>query len=145
MPRVRTGITVLLACAGAYLLIDWLFLASDKDRVREEVARLAALAEEGGEEAAAEIGAALAGPYMGSPPFDRAGIERVLKTFVERGRVRSLRLGDFTILAAGGEMVIPLLRVDVDTGSRSATLLLRLTFVPEGDAWRLLRIGRWRS
>jgi hypothetical protein len=59
-------------------------------------------------------------------------------------RVRKLSTGDYKALWKGDEIVIPILRMDVETDRGSYSAILRVTFALRDDAWKVVNVGRWR-
>jgi len=126
---------------GGYALWN-LLVTTDLERVEDDVERALAHAREGGDDAAEAVLDILADDYDGEYP--RRSIENHVRRLVGEKRVRKLSTGDYKALWKGDEIVIPILRMDVETDRGSYSAILRVTFALRDDAWKVVNVGRWR-
>jgi hypothetical protein len=129
-----------LVIAG-YVVVN-LLVTTDLERVENEVERAVARAREGGDDAAEAILALLAEDYDGEYP--RRSIERYVRRYVGEKRVRELTTGNYKAVWKGDEIVIPILRLDVQTDDAFGRAILRVTFAERDGAWKVVNVGRWR-
>jgi hypothetical protein len=139
MWRMIVGGLVLVV--ALYMLVDAL-IVTDLERVEEEIARLIEVAERGGPEAVDELLAAFADDYRSGWPYDRAAIERYLRTYVATARSRSVDTGSYTAVPAGEEIVVPLLRIDAVFDDARVTTIVRLTFGERDGKWKIVAVNR---
>jgi len=131
----------LVLAVGLYLVVDALW-TSDTERVEAEVERLLKLGREGGPGAAAEILDALAGDYRGTSPFTAKEIALNLDRYVATERVANLKNGSYDAIWKGDEIVVPLLVLDADVGSRAGRLYLSIVFAERDGRWKVVDIIR---
>lgn len=132
------GVTIVV---GAYVLFN-LLVTTDLERVEDEVERALDHARRGGEDAAEAVLSILADDYDGEYP--RSSIERYVRRYVGEKRVRELGTGDYKAVWKGDEIVIPILRLDVETDQGPGRAILRVTFAERDGAWKVVNVGRWR-
>lgn len=132
------GSAIVIAGYALYNLL----VTTDLERVEAEVERGVRLAEKGGEEAAETILEMLADDYDGEWP--RRSIEHHVRRLVGGQRIRKVETGDYKAVWKGEEIVIPILRLDVETDSGPIRAILRVTFAPRDDTWKVVNVGRWR-
>jgi hypothetical protein len=132
------GLAIVIA---GYALFN-LLVTTDLERVEAEVEQALQHAREGGDEAAEAVLEILADDYDGEYP--RRSIEIYVRRFVGEKRVRKLTTGGYKAIWKGEEIVIPILRLDVETDSGPARAILRVTFAPRDGAWKVVNVGRWR-
>ena len=137
----RTLLVGLAIVIGGYALWN-LLVTTDLERVEDDVERALAHAREGGDEAAEAVLDILADDYDGEYP--RRSIENHVRRIVGEKRVRKLSTGDYKALWKGDEIVIPILRIDLETDRGSHSAILRVTFALRDDAWKVVNVGRWR-
>ncbi|MHC4133776.1 MAG: hypothetical protein ACYTDU_21440 [Planctomycetota bacterium] len=137
----RTLLVGLAIVIAGYALYN-LLVTTDLERVEDEVERALAHAREGGDEAAEAVLDILADDYDGEYP--RRSIEIHVRRFVGEKRVRKLTTGDYKAVWKGDEIVIPILRLDVETDRGPLRAILRVTFAPRDGAWKVVNVGRWR-
>lgn len=137
----RTLLVGLAIVIAGYALYN-LLVTTDLERVEDEVERVLAHAREGGDEAAEAVLDILADDYDGEYP--RRSIENHVRRFVGEKRVRKLTTGGYKAIWAGDEIVIPILRLDVETDSGPIRAILRVTFAQRDGAWKVVNVGRWR-
>jgi hypothetical protein len=132
------GLAIVIA---GYALFN-LLVTTDLERVEAEVERALQHAREGGDEAAEAVLEILADDYDGEYP--RRSIETYVRRYVGEKRVRELTTGDYKAIWKGEEIVIPILRLDVETDRGPARAILRVTFAPRDGTWKVVNVGRWR-
>ncbi|MCK6460970.1 MAG: hypothetical protein L6Q95_13890 [Planctomycetes bacterium] len=138
----RIVIMGLLLAIGLWLAVDAL-ITTDAERVEAEVERLLDLARQGGEDAAAEILDAVADDYRGA--YSKETIGRYLRMCLVDDRVEELTTGSPAYIPKGGEVLIPLFRLDVRTKRFQGTAILRVTFAKRDGRFRIVSVENWRS
>lgn len=132
----------LLLAIGVWLAIDAL-ITTDAERVEAEVERLLDLARQGGEDAAAGILDAVADDYRGA--YSKETIERYLRMCLVDDRPEEVTTGSPAYIPKGGEVLIPLLRVDVRTKRFEGTALLRVTFAKRDGRFKIVSVQNWQA
>jgi hypothetical protein len=138
----RIVVVGVLSAIAVWLAIDAL-ITTDAERVEVEVERLLVLARQGGEDAVAGILDAIADDYRGA--YNKETIERYLRMCLVDDRPEEITTGSPAYIPKGGEILIPLLRVDVRMKNFQQTALLRVTFAKRGDRFRIVSVENWRS
>jgi hypothetical protein len=138
----RVAVAGLLLAIGLWLAIDAL-ITTDAERVEMEVERLLGLARQGGEDAVAGILDAIADDYRGV--YSRETIERYLRMCLVDDRPEEITTGSPVYVPKGGEILIPLLRVDVRTERFQGTAILRVAVARRGDRFRIVSAENWRA
>jgi hypothetical protein len=140
---LRIVVVVILSAIAVWLAIDAL-ITTDAERVEMEVERLLELARQGGEDAAREILDAVAEDYRGA--YSRESIGRYLRMCLVDDRPEEITTGSPAYIPKGGEVLIPLLRVDVRTKKGfQATAILRVTFAKRNGRFRIVSVENWRT
>jgi len=138
----RIVIVGILSAVAVWLAIDAL-VTTDAERVETEVERLLELARQGGEDAVAGILDAIADDYRGA--YSRENIERYLRMCLVDDRPEEITTGSPVYIPKGGEILIPLLRVDVRTKRFQGTAVLRVTFAKRDGRFRIVSVENWRN
>ena len=113
--------------------------------VEEKLERLFDAAREGGDAAVDEILAAFADDYRAEGAYTLKRLENYLRRFVGEGRIESLTPGGYKTLWAGTEILVPLLRLRVDTAAGTTNVLLEVAFVEQDEVdWRIISVRRAR-
>jgi hypothetical protein len=136
----RIAVVGVLSAIAVWLAIDAL-ITTDAERVEMEIERLLGLARMGGEDAAAQILDAIAEDYRGA--YSRDAIGRYLRQFLVEDRPEEITLGTPMPVPKGGEILVPLLRVDVRTRHAAVSTVLRVTFARRGDRFRIVSVENW--
>ncbi|MHC4222635.1 MAG: hypothetical protein ACYSX0_13385 [Planctomycetota bacterium] len=136
---LRYGVAIVAVIIAAVVLWNVL-VTTDRERVEADVLRLVELAKKGGQEAADEIYEALAEDYRGSGYFERERVRRELTKRVGAGRLKSLEVNDFDVVATGEEMEIPWLILFTEYGNAH----LRVTYAKRNDQWKIVNVNRWK-
>jgi hypothetical protein len=136
---LRYGIAIVAVIIGAVVLWNVL-VTTDREKVEADVLRLVELAKRGGEAAADEIFEALAEDYRGSGYFERDRVRRELTRRVGEGRLGSLEVNDFDVVATGEEMEIPWLILFTEYGNAH----LRVTYAERDGQWKIVNVNRWK-
>ena len=140
----RTTFAVIAVSVAVWFLIDWLY-KSDREMVEEKLERLFDAAREGGDAAVDEILAAFADDYRAEGAFDLKRIKSYLRRFVGESRVETLTPGGYKTLWAGTEILVPLLRLRVDTSEGTTNVLVEVAFIEQDeDDWRIVSVRRAR-
>lgn len=137
----RTVLAGLVLAVAAWLAIQAL-VTTDLESVEEEIARLVALANAGGEDAVAGILAALAPDYRGSSPFARSSVERHLRRYLGASKSRDIKTGDPSPIWKGDEIVVPLLSIRATVDGSTRTVILMVTFAQRNGTWKVVDVSR---
>jgi hypothetical protein len=131
----RTVVAGLVVAVLVYVAVDALW-TSETEQVEAEVERLIELAKRGGPGAAEEILDALAEDYRGA--VSRAEAAAYLERYVLPGRLGQLTHGAIDAMWKGEEILVPLLRIDVE----GRTVLLTVVFAERDGEWRVVDVSR---
>jgi hypothetical protein len=118
---------------------------SDLEHVEAEMEHLFEVAQEGGERAVEEILAAFADDYRGTGPFRMASIRRNLRyALVPAGTASNLKHGDFSPVAKGEEILVPIVSVGGEVKGNPVRLVVSVMWAPRDGKWKIVDITRWR-
>jgi hypothetical protein len=136
---LRVVAVVVLSALAIWFVVDALTV-SDAERVEMEMERLLDLARQGGEDAVAGIMDAIAEDYRGV--YSRETIERYLRMGLADGPPEEVTTGSPAFLPKDGEIVIPILRVDVRTKGYQGRAVLKVSFAKRGDRFRVVSVDQ---
>ncbi len=120
----------------AFFLVAYL-TTSDRERVEQILDEMLVLAEQGGPGAAGRVREHLSPELESDLP-----IENMIDRLVAQKAITEITLGSYETVWIGDRIVVPILRVDIRTNSRTYTGFCTLTFEKHGDRWLLAKVSR---
>jgi hypothetical protein len=137
----RTVALGLVLAVAAWFLVQAI-VTTDREAVEAEIARLVALARQGGDDAVLGILDALAPDYRGTHPFTRESIEENLRHYLEPMRLDSLSTGDPSPVWKGEEIFVPILSIQAKADGAAYRVLLSVTFAERDGSWKIVSVSR---